>query len=68
MGVSILNDCQKSRIEWLDMVRSLAIFSVVLCHVTENIYFSNAVAITDRSVSSQLLGFAFFTVGRIGVP
>lgn len=62
------NDTTSNRISWLDTARAFAIMLVVLCHVTENIYFYSGIDILERSIISQFIGFSLFTLGRLGVP
>lgn len=58
---------QKSRN--LDIIRSLAIFSVVVCHVTESAYpITYKVGLWEYSRASHLFGVMSFTFGRLGVP
>lgn len=59
---------KEKRIEWIDMVRGVAIMMVVMCHASEGLYFYSNVPIVERSIFSQLIGFALFTLGRMGVP
>ena len=58
-----------NRIGWIDFARMIAIFCVVLCHTTENIYpFGNLEQFASFSFASRLLCFTLFTMGRLGVP
>lgn len=59
---------EKARIEWIDLVRAVAILSVVLCHSTESIYQLNLEYMTAVPFQSRVCGFACFTAGRLGVP
>ena len=60
---------QSNRIEGLDLIRVIAIFSVVLVHC-----FLNACPISDieyfngLSVTSKLILLSFYTIGALGVP
>ena len=56
------------RIEWLDLIRTIAIWSVVLCHATELIYTMNLDYISTISIQSEVFLFFVFTVSRLGVP
>lgn len=58
----------KRRIVWIDYARALAILSVVLCHSTEAIYDLSVDGVATMGVGSQMAAFAFFTIGRLGVP
>lgn len=60
---------EKKREPWLDLVRAMAIMSVVLCHVADNIY--PLYHIEQFSVLSKILKIeatTIFTLGRFGVP
>lgn len=59
---------EKARIEWIDLVRAVAILLVVLCHSTESIYQLNLEYMTAVPFLSRVCGFACFTAGRLGVP
>lgn len=56
------------RIQWIDMVRGIAILCVILCHVTENIYQLNVDSISLLDFPSKIFVFSAFTCGRLGVP
>jgi len=49
-----------------DIIRTLAIFCVVLCHCAELIY--NALLVTNRTSLNGFFVLVFFTIGRLGVP
>ena len=56
--------------EWVDLARTFAILSVVLCHVTESscIQF-NPNILTGMGSSSRMILYICFTIGRtVGVP
>lgn len=57
-----------SRIGWIDVARCFAIMTVILCHVSESVYFYSGIDIAKRSALSQTVGFSLFTIGRLGVP
>ena len=57
----------KRRIQWIDLVRVIAILCVILCHATERIYQLQLGYIDTYSIKSQIIAFAFFTIGRLGV-
>lgn len=59
---------EEKRIEWLDIVRGIAIMMVVMNHAAEGLYFYSNVPIMERSMLSQITGFSLFTIGRMGVP
>lgn len=56
------------RLDWIDIVRGIAIFFVVLCHAIDNIYFTQNADIANSSILLQLFIFTSFTLGRLGVP
>lgn len=58
----------KKRIVWIDYARALAILSVILCHSTEAIYSLTVDGVAAMGIGSQVAAFAFFTIGRLGVP
>jgi|GEM_PF-194130 len=59
---------QKTRIAWLDIARSFAIFSVIVVHCTERIYSMDFDKLQTMGVFSPMFRNVLFTVGRIGVP
>ncbi len=63
-----MDEKNKERLDWLDLVRSAAILFVVLCHVAEiNLFYSN-INVGTSSLLFQLTAFTLFTFGRLGVP
>lgn len=52
------------RILYFDILRSLAILFVILCHCVENAYPN----LSNLSNQSQLFRIIMFTIGRLGVP
>lgn len=66
--ISNLELPKKTRICWIDLIRSVAIFFAVLCHATESIYKLNLENMMSLSYQSRIFGFACFTAGRLGVP
>lgn len=58
----------RNRIEWLDMVRGIAILLVVLCHCTQGIYDMSINSIMSYTTSKQLFVFFLFSLGRLAVP
>ncbi|MGN0479541.1 MAG: acyltransferase, partial [Hominenteromicrobium sp.] len=57
-----------ARIDWLDLVRSLAIIMVITVHAAENIYSFDAGTMNSITGISKLFAFCAFTFGRLGVP
>lgn len=58
----------KKRIYYLDIARTFAIISVVLCHSVELIYNMNLKGWLNLGIKSQIYRTIVFTVGRLGVP
>lgn len=56
------------RIAYIDLLRTIAIFLVVLCHATESVYSLNLDYISSISFCSKIFCFFTFTAGRLGVP
>lgn len=59
---------QTKRIEWIDFLRVLSIFGVLLIHSVEKIYTFNPDYMLTVSSLSRLAAFVMFTLGRLGVP
>ena len=59
---------ETKRIIWIDVVRGMAIMFVVLCHVSETLFFYSNINITSAGVAQQIVAFFSFTIGRLGVP
>lgn len=57
-----------NRILKYDVVRTIAIMCVVLCHATEMIYSFTAEGWLSVGKPSRIFMFLAFTVGRLGVP
>lgn len=57
----------KRRVE-LDIVRTIAIICVVLCHATEAIYSFTKTDYNSLSNYSKIFMIMAFTIGRLGVP
>ena len=58
----------KTRIEWIDLVRAIAILTVLYIHATDGIYIIGSDAITNYTLFSRIFDFASLFIGRIGVP
>lgn len=58
----------KTRIEWIDLIRAIAILTVLYIHATDGIYIISSDAIVNYSLASRLFNFASLFIGRIGVP
>ena len=60
---------EQKRIEWIDVIRSLAICCVVMCHSAEGqVYHLNAEFMNGISLGSKLFAISMYSIGRIGVP
>jgi surface polysaccharide O-acyltransferase-like enzyme len=58
----------KTRVEWIDLVRALAILTVLYIHATDGIFIISSDAITNYTIYSRIFDFASLFIGRIGVP
>lgn len=58
----------KTRVEWIDLVRAIAILTVLYIHATDGIYIISSDAIMNYTLFSRIFQFASLFVGRIGVP
>ena len=58
----------KNRVEWIDLVRAIAILTVLYIHATDGIYIISSDAILNYTVFSRIFNFASLFIGRIGVP
>ena len=58
----------KTRIEWIDLVRAIAILTVLYIHATDGIYIISSDAIMNYTLASRIFNFASLFIGRIGVP
>lgn len=58
----------KNRIEWIDLVRAIAIMTVLYIHATDGIFIISSDAIMNYTIYSRIFNFASLFIGRIGVP
>ncbi len=58
----------KTRVEWIDFVRAVAILTVLYIHATDGIYIISSDAIMNYTIYSRIFNFASLFIGRIGVP
>lgn len=58
----------KTRIEWIDLVRAIAIFTVLYIHSVDGIFIISSDAIMKYTMLSGMFQFASMFIGRIGVP
>ena len=58
----------KTRIEWIDLVRAIAILTVLCIHATDGIYIISSDMIIDYTWGSMIFNFVSIFIGRIGVP
>lgn len=59
---------EEKRIEWIDVLKSLAICCVILVHATENVYTFDLESMQSLPVHTRIFAFVLFSIGRIGVP
>ena len=58
----------KTRVEWIDLVRAIAILTVLYIHATDGIYIISSDSIMYYTTFSRIFNFASLFIGRIGVP
>jgi len=58
----------KNRVEWIDLVRAIAILTVLYIHATDGIYIISSDAIMNYTLFSRVFQFISLFIGRIGVP
>ncbi|WP_407374687.1 acyltransferase [Methanobrevibacter sp.] len=58
----------KTRIEWIDLVRAIAILTVLYIHATDGIYIIQSDATMNFGTYSRIFQFISLFIGRIGVP
>ena len=58
----------KNRVEWIDLVRAIAILTVLYIHATDGIFIISSDAILNYTIYSRIFNFASLFIGRIGVP
>ena len=58
----------KTRVEWIDLVRALAILTVLYIHASDGIYIISSDAIVNLTIYSRIFNFISIFIGRIGVP
>ena len=58
---------RKNRIAWIDLLRCIAIFCVILCHAATAVYDFDLESMTPIR-PTVVLAFTLFTIGRMGVP
>ena len=58
----------KTRVEWIDFVRAIAILTVLYIHATDGIFIISSDAILNYTIYSRIFNFASLFIGRIGVP
>ena len=61
-------DKDLKRIKNLDIARTFAIISVLLCHAVEYIYILDMKNWVNATTISQIYRTVLFTIGRCGVP
>ena len=58
----------KNRVEWIDLVRAIAILTVLYIHATDGIFIISSDAIMNYTIYSRIFNFISLFIGRIGVP
>jgi len=58
----------KNRVEWIDLVRAIAILTVLYIHATDGIYIISSDSMMHFDLYSRILQFISLFIGRIGVP
>ena len=58
----------KNRVEWIDLIRAIAILTVLYIHATDGIFIISSDAIVNYTIYSRIFNFASLFIGRIGVP
>ena len=68
--MTALKNGDTRRVDWLDLIRSLAITAVVLCHTGESLFYDDIFNINDVSPfpAVRLFAVSIHAAGRIGVP
>lgn len=51
---------------WLDMLRMIAILSVVLCHCVEGVYSFDAYSMQALGETERIFAVSMYTLGRVG--
>ena len=58
----------KNRVEWIDLVRAIAILTVLYIHATDGIFIISSDVTIHYTLFSRIFQFASLFIGRIGVP
>lgn len=58
----------KTRVEWIDFVRAIAILTVLYIHATDGIFIISSDSVMNFGLYSRAFQFASLFIGRIGVP
>ena len=58
----------KTRIQWIDLVRAIAILTVLFVHASDGIFIISSDAILNLTFTSRIFEFVALFIGRIGVP
>ena len=59
---------EEKRIEWIDVLKSLAICCVLLVHSADNVYTYDLEHMQLLPGRTVILAYVLLTIGRIGVP
>ena len=58
----------KNRVEWIDLVRAIAILTVLYIHATDGIYIISSDSMMHFDLYSRIFQFISLFIGCIGVP
>ncbi|MBQ2354065.1 MAG: acyltransferase [Methanobrevibacter sp.] len=58
----------KTRIQWIDLVRAIAILTVLYIHATDGIFIISTDSMMHFGLYSRIFQFISLFIGRIGVP
>ena len=61
-----MSKAKTNRQPWLDMLRMIAILSVVLCHCVEGVYSFDVNSIQSLGVVNRIFAVSMYTLGRVG--
>ena len=58
----------QTRIKYIDLLRAIAILTVLYCHAVDGIYIINMTSSAVLSLSTKIFQFISLFIGRLGVP
>ena len=59
---------QKKHLNWIDLIRCLAICTVILIHVLQDTYSYELDVLPYAGIGRQIYELGLFSIGRLGVP